>query len=117
RPGVGRLVDEVSAVRLRVRARDREAETVARLAAATGEAVEDPPLELLRNTGTGVLDGDAQMPVALLRADPDRRGAVGDRVRDEVGDDALEHERVDDRGEIVRDVELDQVGLAERAVD
>ena len=57
------------------------------------------------------------MPVALLRADPDRSGAVGDRVRDEVGDDALEHERVDDGGEIVRDVELDQIGLGERAVD
>ena len=96
-------------MRLRVRAGDREPEAVARLASAAREAVEDPALELLRDARARVLDGDAEVPVALLRGDPDRRRAVADRVGDEVRDDPLEHERVDDGGEIVGDVELDAV--------
>ena len=94
-------------MRLRVRARDREAEAVARLASAASEAVEDPALELLGHARAGVFHRDSKMAITLLRNDPDRRRAVADGVRDEVRDDALEHERVDDGGEILGDVELD----------
>ena len=104
-------------MRLRVRAGDRETEAVARLAAAAGEAVEDPPLEVLGDAGARVLDRDPEVPVALLRDDPDRRRAVADRVRHQVRDDALEHERIDDGGEIVRDVEIDRVRRGQGAVD
>ena len=68
---------------------------------AAREAVEDPPLELGRDALAGVLDGDAEVAVAQLRRDPDRRRAVARRVDEEVRHDALEHERIDDRGEIV----------------
>src|SRR5262249_32253135 len=80
RPPRARVVDKVSSVSLRVRAGDREAEAVARLAAATGEALEHATLELFRDAGAFVLDGNAEMPVALVRDDPDRRRPLADRL-------------------------------------
>jgi hypothetical protein len=80
-------------------------ETVYGLALAAGEAIEDPALELLRDAWARVLDGDAEVTVALLRLDPDRRGAVPRRVRQQVRDDAVEHEGP--RPPPGRDVQLD----------
>src|SRR4029077_12126944 len=103
-PVAARVVDEGATVRLRRRARDRQPEPVPGLASAAREAVEEPALQLLRDTRPRILDGDAKVPVAVLRDDPDRRRSVTVRIRDEVRYHPVEHQGIDDGREIVRDL-------------
>src|SRR5436190_15782341 len=100
----GGLVDEVSAVRSRIRARDREAQAGSVGVVAALEAVEETGPQILRNTAPAILDSDTNMPVALLGGDDDRRLAVAHGVHEQVGDDAVEHERVGDHRKVRRHV-------------
>ena len=53
-------------------------------------------LDLGRDAGPGVLDGDAHLATVDQRADEHRRLPVAERVRDEVGDDVVEDRGIDD---------------------
>src|SRR4051794_38041293 len=92
RAAVGRLVEEISAVRPRIRARDRQAEAGSVGVVAALEAVEESRAQIFGNARSAILDGDAHVTVALLRGNDDRRPTVTHRVDEQVGHDAVEHE-------------------------
>ena len=73
---------------------------------AAFEAVEESRAQILGNARAAILDGDPDMPVALLGGNDDRRLAVAHRVDEQVGHDAVEHERVGDHREVGRHVDL-----------
>ena len=93
-PVTPRLVHEVSAVCAGVAASDREAETatdVGRLGAR--ETFEQAEAELLGHALAAVLDGDLELSASCQGRQRDRLRAVAHGVAEQVGDDAVEHER------------------------
>ena len=117
-PALGRLVQDLAAVRLRVGLRDRQAEAGPCGVLAPREALEQERDELLGHTVAVVLHGQAEVALVGVGADLDVPAAVADRVRDEVGDDALEGRRVCHDVEVVANLHLDLVRmLARDAVD
>src|SRR5581483_1157788 len=98
------LVEELPAVRLGVRLRDREPEAGSRRRSrrpSAREAVEQPRHECRGDAVAVILDRETEMPVVLNGADGDRRASVPKRVRHEVADDPVERRRVDVRLEIL----------------
>src|SRR5262245_15848640 len=97
------LVRQRSSMRTRERLRDREAEAGALAGAgrAACETVEQAADELRSDSRASILDRDPQLVVSLLRRDDDRRRAVSQRVRQQVGDDPVERLLVDDRIEVI----------------
>src|SRR5215203_5619593 len=98
-------------MRICIRARDCQAEPGAQPAllgpVASCEALEEVWYELGRDAGAAVLDGQPEMPVALLGADDHRRLAVAERVRDEVREDPVERGRVDRSLQVVGHLDAD----------
>src|SRR5579884_2174056 len=101
------LVDEVAAVGVRVRLRDREPEARAVAGVAALEALEQAGDELLGDALAGVLDDDAEVAVAVIGADDDRRLAVAERIREQIRQDPLEREPVGEDGETRLDQDVD----------
>src|SRR5215207_940403 len=105
----GILVEQVTAVGLRVRLRDGEPQPGSLGPCGTRGRAPREPLEQLghklrRHAVAMVLDAQPEMPVALLGGDLDRRRAVSGRIHDQVRDDAVERVRVHERLEVGRDV-------------
>src|SRR5581483_10895080 len=108
-------VHQLAPMRVRERLCDGEAEAAARGAlrgvAAAREALEEPWDEVLADPRSSILDGETEVRITLRRRDADGRGAVAHRVRDQVGDDALEGVRVDASAELGLDLHGDRVLL------
>jgi hypothetical protein len=88
-----RLVEQVTAVSLRVRRCDREPEPapagVGTRGLAAREALEELRDEVGRDAAASILDADSEMAVTVLGADEDGRLAVPQGIDDEVGDDPV----------------------------
>src|SRR5581483_9609140 len=91
------VVEEIAAVRRRVRARDRETEPAARGGGrlAARERLEQAVADVPADTGAPVLDGDTEPLPAALGRHGDRRRAVARRVQEQVRQDPLERDWVD----------------------
>src|SRR5919204_4311085 len=105
RAAFGRHVAEVTAVRDRIRLRDRESESGALAGYAPLEAFEQPRPEGLRHALPRVFDGDPKMTVPVIAGDAHRWTAVAPRVREQVRHDALYDERIDYDDEVRIDVQ------------
>ena len=98
-------------MRAGIRARDREPEAGSTLVGArlraAAEAVEEKWSELVADASAAILDGDADVPVALFGGDRDRRRAVGEGVQDQIPDHPFDRDGVDIGLEVGRDFDLD----------
>src|SRR5581483_9964950 len=113
-----RVVDDVAAVRARVGARDRQAET-APLAgvAAPLEPLEQPLAQLRRDALAVIAHADAYAAVRPRGAERDGRLAVAMGVQEEIGDDALDRGRVGERRQLLAHVEPGLRSIRGDAID